>query len=184
MKKALGSSLVLHGLLMGSWAFWNSAPVRYDFIPVVVELTQTEIPRFSQQSRKQMSQSVSSKFRNDSISERKEGANQPSLGPKSPSKIETGNRALNQELSLNISSDGNTEGRYPSLEYPLLARIRHWDGKVIIEFITNSNGRVNSFILVQSTGHEVLDQAAVNAVRGWVLQRNTKYRVLIRFELR
>lgn len=52
-------------------------------------------------------------------------------------------------------------------EYPMLARRRGWQGVVAIFVHVDSNGQVSLAAVARSSGHDVLDQAALQAVRGW-----------------
>lgn len=52
-----------------------------------------------------------------------------------------------------------------SLSYPLAARKRGWEGKVLLSFSISGDGSVGTVRVVQSSGREILDQGAVEAVR-------------------
>lgn len=58
-------------------------------------------------------------------------------------------------------------GAQPAPEYPRLARRRGLEGTCIIEVVMNTRGDVIRLALKQSTGHSMLDNAALNAVRNW-----------------
>jgi protein TonB len=49
--------------------------------------------------------------------------------------------------------------------YPEAARRRGWHGLVIIKAMILRNGSVGETAVVQSTGHDLLDKAAIQAVR-------------------
>ncbi len=49
--------------------------------------------------------------------------------------------------------------------YPLLARKRHWEGKVTVDFVIGPGGRLLESRVGASSGFEELDQAALEAVR-------------------
>lgn len=55
----------------------------------------------------------------------------------------------------------------PPPEYPRLAVRRGWEGIVLLEASIDAEGRLVDLIVVRSSGHEVLDRAAIEAVRGW-----------------
>jgi protein TonB len=57
--------------------------------------------------------------------------------------------------------------RNPPPAYPLLARKRAWQGIVLLEVRVNSGGDVDSLRVKQASGHTILDQAALRAVRDW-----------------
>jgi protein TonB len=50
--------------------------------------------------------------------------------------------------------------------YPPLARRLGWQGKVVLAFIINPNGTIKEPQIVQGSGHEVLDQNALEALKG------------------
>jgi protein TonB len=79
----------------------------------------------------------------------------------------------------------------PPPDYPPLARRRGQEGTVQLEVLVNSRGGVNDIRLAKSSGHELLDRAAVRAVQTWLFQPGKRgeqtidmwVRVPIRFAL-
>jgi TonB family protein len=55
----------------------------------------------------------------------------------------------------------------PTPEYPITARRSHWTGAGIFVCKLRPDGTVLSVAVRQSTGHTILDQAAIAAVRQW-----------------
>jgi protein TonB len=55
----------------------------------------------------------------------------------------------------------------PVPAYPMVARRMAWQGKVIISVEVLASGVAGQVKLYQSSGHDVLDNAALQAVRGW-----------------
>lgn len=51
--------------------------------------------------------------------------------------------------------------------YPALARKRGWEGSVTLSVFVGEDGSVQSVGVETSSGHRTLDEAAVEAVRGW-----------------
>ncbi|MCI4454474.1 MAG: energy transducer TonB [Thermodesulfobacterium sp.] len=51
------------------------------------------------------------------------------------------------------------------LEYPYLARRMGWEGEVLLFFRLNPTGEVEEIKVLKSSGFEVLDKSAVNAVK-------------------
>ncbi|HSH30729.1 MAG TPA: TonB family protein [Thiohalobacter sp.] len=49
--------------------------------------------------------------------------------------------------------------------YPRLARLRNWEGDVLLGFQLHSDGRIDDIEVLESSGRAVLDQAALNALR-------------------
>jgi protein TonB len=61
----------------------------------------------------------------------------------------------------------------PPPEYPRMARRRGLEGVVTIEAKVDPNGRVAELRLFASSGHSLLDKAALKAVRGWKFSPGT-----------
>lgn len=57
--------------------------------------------------------------------------------------------------------------RNPRPVYPSLARYRHWEGLVLLRAHVLADGHCDEVNLQRSSGHEVLDEAALEAVRQW-----------------
>lgn len=55
----------------------------------------------------------------------------------------------------------------PLPEYPLAARRRRWTGDGLFECDIRPDGTVTSVALIRSTGHNMLDQAGISALRRW-----------------
>jgi len=67
----------------------------------------------------------------------------------------------------------------PPPEYPLGARQRHWTGKDIFLCYLRPDGTVSSVKILQSTGHDMLDQAGTSALGRWRFQPGNMKRVKI-----
>lgn len=80
----------------------------------------------------------------------------------------------------------------PSPRYPNEARRRGWEGRVLLEVAVGPDGRVREVRELDSSGHDVLDRAAVEAVRQWRFTPATRFgqpvadtvKVPVRFALR
>jgi TonB family protein len=55
----------------------------------------------------------------------------------------------------------------PAPVYPLYAREKGWEGLVILNVLVQKDGRTGQVSVVKSSGHEILDQAAVSSVQKW-----------------
>jgi protein TonB len=55
----------------------------------------------------------------------------------------------------------------PPPEYPSLARRRGYEGSVVLEFEIRADGSCGDVRVTRSSGYDILDEAAVRAVRGW-----------------
>jgi protein TonB len=62
----------------------------------------------------------------------------------------------------------------PRPEYPSVARRRGYEGMVIMEVFVDREGRVQDLRLYQTSGHEILDRAAMQAVKGWLFEPATR----------
>lgn len=58
--------------------------------------------------------------------------------------------------------------------YPKLARKRGWQGIVLIEILIDEQGQQVSRNIIQSAGHQVLDNAALKAVKKWQFSASTE----------
>ncbi|MHB1014544.1 MAG: energy transducer TonB [Desulfurivibrionaceae bacterium] len=82
--------------------------------------------------------------------------------------------------------------RNPPPLYPRLARRMGKQGVVLLEVFVSASGMVEEVKVATGSGYEILDEAALDAVRGWRFapgQRNgqpaaMRVRVPVRFELR
>jgi TonB family protein len=61
----------------------------------------------------------------------------------------------------------------PAPKYPLEARQKHWEGTTLLEMRIRPDGTVSDVKVLQSTGHALLDQDAVQAFRGWKFTRDS-----------
>lgn len=57
--------------------------------------------------------------------------------------------------------------RNPEPEYPPLARRRGLEGTVVLEALITPEGAVGGLTVHQSSGHPLLDEAALKSVKGW-----------------
>lgn len=58
-------------------------------------------------------------------------------------------------------------GINPLPKYPLLAREKGYEGVVYLRVLVRVDGRVGQLAVDRSSGHEILDQAAVDSVKEW-----------------
>lgn len=75
--------------------------------------------------------------------------------------------------------------RYVAPEYPEAARRAGVSGTVVVELAIGRRGRVDEAELIESSGHDALDAAAIRAVRLWRFsRREVGERSIHRFEFR
>jgi periplasmic protein TonB len=55
----------------------------------------------------------------------------------------------------------------PKPHYPGIARSRQWEGLVLLRVYVTPDGRCGNLNVARSSGHDVLDESAVEAVRNW-----------------
>lgn len=55
----------------------------------------------------------------------------------------------------------------PNPEYPLKARRNNWEGVTVLKILIETDGLVGKVTVFQSSGYEILDKAAVKAVKRW-----------------
>jgi protein TonB len=60
--------------------------------------------------------------------------------------------------------------RNPPPVYPRLAREHGWEGTVLLEVEVLTSGRCGTINVLSSSGHDVLDRTAVEAIRRWVFK--------------
>ncbi len=79
----------------------------------------------------------------------------------------------------------------PKPKYPKLARKRGWQGRVVLSVSIDERGKPVEVWIVHSSGHKILDRAALKSVRKWTFQPAkkagfsvaSKLRIPIRFDL-
>lgn len=55
----------------------------------------------------------------------------------------------------------------PKPHYPSIARSRHWEGLVYLRVYVTPDGHCGNLNIQRSSGHDVLDESAMTAVRKW-----------------
>lgn len=82
---------------------------------------------------------------------------------------------------------GSVNLHYTEPVYPKLARIRGLSGQLRIKTLVSESGEVISNAITKSSGHEILDQAALDAANKWKFQKASRQYFVekeIIFELR
>ena len=80
----------------------------------------------------------------------------------------------------------------PRPPYPKRARRRGYQGTVVLEALVDRSGKVKELRILRSSGHTILDKAALKSVNGWLFEPGMVgdekvdmwVRVPVRFELR
>jgi protein TonB len=76
--------------------------------------------------------------------------------------------------------------------YPLKARRLGYEGIVMLKVLIDEDGRVDDLRVLRSSGHRVLDRAALSAVRKWLFEPGTEggvkkkmwVKIPVRFDLK
>ena len=71
-------------------------------------------------------------------------------------------KIFQSSASYKIGSENN-----PHPNYPLLARKKGWEGKVIIQAIVDKKGNVKFIKVLESSGYEVLDDVSLKTLKIW-----------------
>jgi protein TonB len=109
--------------------------------------------------------------------------------------LEGGGAFHNEAGDGGLASDVTAPVGYaynPKPVYPMSARRRGWEGMVVLLVEVFSDGRIGRIEIESSSGHILLDEAAVNAVKRWRFEpatRNgqpvpTRARIPVEFSLR
>jgi len=80
----------------------------------------------------------------------------------------------------------------PSPKYPRIARMRGYQGNVLLDVLVNKDGKVHYLKIFKSSGYPLLDNAATSTVKHWLFEPgmigdekvDMWVRVPIRFELK
>lgn len=62
----------------------------------------------------------------------------------------------------------------PVPDYPMIARKRAYQGTVVLDVLVSREGRVKELTLSASSGHSILDQAAMASVKTWLFDPGTR----------
>lgn len=60
------------------------------------------------------------------------------------------------------------------VRYPSVARRRGLSGTVLLHVLVSTDGKGQKFKVAKSSGHAVLDKAALRSVRNWLFEPNTR----------
>jgi len=50
-------------------------------------------------------------------------------------------------------------------QYPIDARLKHAEGRVVVRIVIQEDGQILSATIAKSSGHDILDQAALETIR-------------------
>ncbi len=84
--------------------------------------------------------------------------------PATPSAPATGDKTARDSAMAQIRARLNTDlARY--FDYPYAARLRGWEGSVMLVFSIETGGRLENIRIARSSGFAVLDDSALNSLR-------------------
>ena len=81
---------------------------------------------------------------------------------KSDYRINKKNLITKSRAEFKIGSHDN-----PHPEYPLIARKKGWEGRVIIHADIDNTGKVTYIKILESSGYEALDSVSLNTLKNW-----------------
>jgi len=71
------------------------------------------------------------------------------------------------KLSLAVADLPPQKIYFPSPEYPWKAKRNNWEGTVHLRAEVLPNGKIGEILILDSSGYEILDQAARKAIKTW-----------------
>jgi len=89
-----------------------------------------------------------------------------------PSTSSTSTASTSTQAPTNAEqfTEANYRANYahnPKPDYPSVAKSRGWTGKVLLRVQVSAQGTSDAVAVEQSSGHEILDESAVEAVKQW-----------------
>ena len=91
-----------------------------------------------------------------------------------PSQPQTATTASDSKPAVSAPTEQYTEANYradylnnPKPVYPMVAKSRNWQGKVMLRVLISAAGLSAKVEIERSSGHEMLDEAAVETVKTW-----------------
>ncbi len=76
----------------------------------------------------------------------------------------------NSKVDYKLGSVNN-----PHPPYPLIARKRGLEGKLILDVKVNKDGTVNNVVVKKSSGHQILDNVSKKTIKDWMFTPAQKY---------
>lgn len=161
-------SLALHALLFVGWrsssAWFGALPqpplsVRLEGVP------RADSPRGSPTPAARAPQHNERARRDDTAIERAARTTPAAVGRE---------RAMNTAAPAETGSDNELRARIEArvrldlarhFEYPHVARLRGWEGDVLLGFVVQASGRLDSIRVLRGSGFAALDRSAVDSLR-------------------
>lgn len=110
----------------------------------------------------------------------------------SPAATASGADAVGAEARARIEAQLHTSlARH--FDYPYVARLRGWEGSVLLAFIVQASGNLNDIRIIRSSGFAVLDDSAVDSLKkvqqlpeavAWLQGRDIEMQLPVIYRLR
>lgn len=95
-------------------------------------------------------------------------AEAPAAAPAAPAAdVSKASQPASQSGTVTSASADANYLNNPKPEYPRMARQRQWQGNVTLRVFVTAEGRCSELSVLRSSGHDILDEAAQDAVRQW-----------------
>lgn len=155
----LGSALV-HALLLVTW----SSSMRFGAAPQPPLSVRLEGTREANQAARQPDASAgrtATAAESAPVVARADTGRDTARGTPATGAVETGDH---DEVRAHIEAQLHTRlARH--FDYPYVARLRGWEGRVLLAFIVQASGDLNDIRIVRSSGFAVLDHSAVDSLK-------------------
>ena len=156
----LGSALV-HALLLVAW---SSSSMRFGAVPQPPLSVRLEGARAANNATQRPDTSASrtaTATESAPTMERADAGRVAARTPVATGVVETGNH---DEVRARIEAQLHTSlARH--FDYPYVARLRGWEGRVLLAFIVQASGDLNDIRIVRSSGFTLLDDSAVDSLK-------------------
>lgn len=85
-----------------------------------------------------------------------------------PTAATTASMAPTTKIEPFIEADINADyAENPKPDYPAIAQSRGWEGKVLLKVQVSNEGLSDAVEIERSSGYEILDESAIEAVKKW-----------------
>lgn len=162
LKVAVVSSVFLHGVIIASSFGLVSFKPQYGVTQapssVEVQLIEEKLEPVPQVQTEQVLTAESQTQAKVSV-EKEEPKPLPKIEKPMPAPVEPQAGAVRKEAEAYLDN--------PAPVYPERARLRGWEGLVLLSVAVDDHGFTEQVQLQSSSGHQLLDEAAIKAVKKW-----------------
>jgi len=159
---AIVSSFAVHGLVIASSFGWISFQPEYGVTrapsSVEVQLIE-EKPKALPQVKTEEVLTAVPELKAPALVKKAEPKPAPEIQKTNPVPVIPQAGAVRKEAEPYLDN--------PAPIYPERARLRGWEGVVVLAVVVNETGHTVQVEIQASSGHEILDEAAVKAVKNW-----------------